>query len=162
MSGSTVWLEPLLPHSPTHTHTVRQTTVGVGTWVALVAPRAARGSVHDGVGGEGDCWYGVALSVWTLEWWKGSNDPAVVLRLLGSRNPSEWSVGLGFHLNGPLCFGFHLNGPLCRWIWKGVGDLRGCPGGTHPWVHRLPVLPGPSPDFQRGAHGPRILQEPRT
>ena len=24
----------LLPHSPTHTHTVRQTTVGVGTWVA--------------------------------------------------------------------------------------------------------------------------------
>ena len=28
----------LLPHSPTHTHTVRQTTVGVGTWVALVRP----------------------------------------------------------------------------------------------------------------------------
>ena len=25
----------LQPHSPTHTHTVRQTTVGVGTWVAL-------------------------------------------------------------------------------------------------------------------------------
>ena len=42
----------LLPHSPTHTHTVRQTTVGVGTWVALGAPRAARVSVHDGVGGD--------------------------------------------------------------------------------------------------------------
>ena len=92
----------LLPHSPTHTHTVRQTTVGVGTWVALWAPRAARGSVHDGVGGEGDCWDGVAFSVWTLEWWKGSNCRAVVLRFLGTRGQSEWSVGLGFHLNGPL------------------------------------------------------------
>ena len=29
------------------------------------------------------------------------NDLAVVLRHSGSRNPSEWSVGLGFHLNGP-------------------------------------------------------------
>ena len=35
--------------------------------------------------------------------WKGDdpNDLAVVLRHSGSRNPSEWSVGLGFHLNGP-------------------------------------------------------------
>ena len=76
----------------THTHTVRQTTVGVGTWVALGAPRAARGSVHDGVGGDGDCVDGVALSLWTLEWWKWSNGLAVVLRLSGSRDPSEWSV----------------------------------------------------------------------
>ena len=44
-----------------------------------------------------------------------SNDIAVVLRHLGSRNPSEWSVGLGFHLNGPLCLGFHPNVPLSRW-----------------------------------------------
>ena len=29
----------LLPHSPTHTHTVRQTTVVVVTWVALWAPQ---------------------------------------------------------------------------------------------------------------------------
>ena len=79
----------MLPHSPTHTHTVRQTTVVVGTWVAMWAPRAARGSVHDGVGGEGDCWDGVALNVWALEWWKGSNGLAVVLRLLGTRGPSE-------------------------------------------------------------------------
>ena len=83
--------------------------------VAMVAPRAARGSVHDGVGGDGDCVDGVALCLWTLEWSKGSNGLAVVLRLLGSRNPSEWSVGLGFHLNGPLCLGFHLYVPLGRW-----------------------------------------------
>ena len=63
--------------------------------------------------------------VWTLEWWRGSNGFAVVLRHLGSRNPSEWSVGLGFHLNGPLCLGFHINGPLCRWTVKGVGDVGG-------------------------------------
>ena len=44
-----------------------------------------------------------------------SNDIAVVLRLLESRGPSELSVGLVFHLNGPLCFGFHLNVPLSRW-----------------------------------------------
>ena len=30
------------------------------------------------------------------------NDLAVVLRHSGFRNPSAWSVGLGFHLNGPL------------------------------------------------------------
>ena len=94
--------QALLPHSPTHTHTVRQTTVGVGSWVAMVAPRAARGSVHDGVGGDCDCDGVVALSLWTLGWWKGSNGLAVVHRLSGSRNPSEWSVALGFNLNGPL------------------------------------------------------------
>ena len=54
-----------------------------------------------------------------------SNDLAVVLRLLGSQSPSEWSVGFGFHLNGPLCLGFHLNGPLRRWTEKGVGDVGG-------------------------------------
>ena len=46
--------------------------------------------VVDGVGC-GGCW--------------GRDDPndlAVVLRHSGSRNPSEWSVGLGFHLNVPL------------------------------------------------------------
>ena len=31
-----------------------------------------------------------------------SNDLAVVLRHSGTRNPSEWSVGLGFHLNDSL------------------------------------------------------------
>ena len=56
---------------------------------------------------------------------EGSNDLAVVLRLLGSRGPSEWSVGIGFHLNGPLCLGFHLNVPLSRWTGKGVGDVGG-------------------------------------
>ena len=59
---------------------------------------------------------------------EGSNDLAVVLRYLGSRNPSEWSVGLGFHLNGPLCLGFQLNVPLSRWTGKGVGDVRGVLG----------------------------------
>ena len=47
--------------------------------------------VNTGVHSDGERWGGV-----------GSNGPAVVLRLLGSRSPSEWSVGLGFHLNGPL------------------------------------------------------------
>ena len=68
---------------------------------------------------------GVAWGLWILEWWKGSNGLAVVLRLSRSRNPSDWSVGLGFHLNGQLGLGFHLNGPLCRWTGKGVGDLVG-------------------------------------
>ena len=31
-----------------------------------------------------------------------SNDLAVVLRPSGTRDPSEWSVSLGFHLSGPL------------------------------------------------------------
>ena len=57
----------LLPHAPTHTHTVRHTTVVVWTWVAMGAPRAARGSVYDGVGGKGVCGDGVALILWTLE-----------------------------------------------------------------------------------------------
>ena len=56
---------------------------------------------------------------------KVSNDLAVVLRYLGSRNPSEWSVCLGFHLSGPLCLGFHLNVPLSRWTGKCVGDAGG-------------------------------------
>ena len=46
---------------------------------------------------------------------EGSNDLAVVLRLLESRSPSDWSVGLGFHLNVPLS----------RWTEKGVGDVGG-------------------------------------
>ena len=45
----------LLPHSPTHTHTLRQTTVAVGTWVAVGAPLVARGSVHNVVGCDGEC-----------------------------------------------------------------------------------------------------------
>ena len=57
----------------------------------------------------------VCLIVWTLEWWKGSNGLAVVLRLSGSRSPSEWYVDLGFHLNWPLSLGFHLNVPLGPW-----------------------------------------------
>ena len=82
---------------------------------SLGAPQVARGSVHDGVGGEGHCEGGVALMSELVvivntgvhsdgERWGGvgSNGLAVVLRLLGSRSPSEWSVGLGFHLNGPL------------------------------------------------------------
>ena len=56
---------------------------------------------------------------------EGYNNLVVVLRLLGYRSPSEWSVGLGFNLNGPLCLGFHLNVPLSRWTWKGVGDVVG-------------------------------------
>ena len=44
-------VKALLLHSPTHTHTVRRTTVGVVSWVAGEAPRVARGSVHEGVGG---------------------------------------------------------------------------------------------------------------
>ena len=55
----------LLPHSPTHTHTVRQTTVGVGTLVGLGAPRTARGSVYYWVGGDGDCEDGVALCMFS-------------------------------------------------------------------------------------------------
>ena len=103
MPGSTVSVVPCyLTHPHTHTHTVRQTTLGVGTWVAMGAPRAARGSVHDGVGGDGDCEDGVALCLWTLGWWKGSNGLAVVLRLSGSRSPSEWFVDLGFHLDHPF------------------------------------------------------------
>ena len=82
----------LLLHSPTHTHTVRQTTVGVGTWVALGASRAASGSVNDGVGGKGDCWDVVALSVWMLEWLRG-------LTTLRSFFDS-WDLGV--HLIGPL------------------------------------------------------------
>ena len=71
--------------------------------------------MHDGVGGESHCEGGVALVSELVvivnmgvhsdgERWGGvgSNGPAVVLRLLGSRSPSEWSVCLGFHLNGPL------------------------------------------------------------
>ena len=59
----------LLHHSPTHTHTVRQRTVGVGACVALGAPRAAHGSVHDGVGGEGDCVNGVQSAGGGLGGW---------------------------------------------------------------------------------------------
>ena len=68
--------------------------------------------MYDGVGGDRDCEDVVALNLWTLDWWVGSNGIAVVLRLSGSRSPSEWSVDLGFHLNGPLS----------RWTGKGVGD----------------------------------------
>ena len=81
--------------------------------------------MHDGVGGDGDREDGVAICLWVLGLWTGSKDLAVVLRLLGSRSPSEWSVSLRFHLNGPLCLGFHLNVPLSRWIGKGVGDAGG-------------------------------------
>ena len=44
-----------------------------------------------------------------------SNDLAVVLCQSVGRVPSEWSVGLGFHLNGPSS----------RWYGKGVGDVGG-------------------------------------
>ena len=68
--------------------------------------------VIDGFGGEGSCERGNAecWGIWEVVdgvsdgvCWIGedSNDLAVVLRHSGSRNPSEWSVGLGFHLNGP-------------------------------------------------------------
>ena len=46
--------------------------------------------VIDGVG-SGNCWEG-----------DDPNDLAVVLRPSGTRDPSEWSVSLGFHLSGPL------------------------------------------------------------
>ena len=94
----------------------------------LGAPQVARRSVHDGVGGESHCEGGVALVSELVvivntgvhsdgERWGGvgSNGLAVVLRLLGSRSPSEWSVGLGFNLNVPLS----------RWTGKGVGDVGG-------------------------------------
>ena len=71
-------------------------------------------NVNTGVRRDGGRWGG-----------KGSKDLAVVLRYLGSRNPSEWSVGLGFHLSGPLCLGFHLNVPLRRWNEEGVGGVGG-------------------------------------
>ena len=55
--------------------------------------------------GNAECWrdWGVVDGVSCGGRWEGDvpNDPAVVLRHSGSRNPSEWSVGLGFHLNGP-------------------------------------------------------------
>ena len=82
----------LLPHLPTHTHTVRQTTVGMVTWVAVGAPRAARGSVHDGVGGDGDREDGVAMCRWRLVWMKG---------LTTLRSFFDF-CDLGIHLNGPL------------------------------------------------------------
>ena len=114
----------LLPHLPTHTHTVRQTTVGVGTWVALGLRECP----------VGQCTMGLAVKVIVRTEFivmvdvglvEGSNGLAVVLRLSGSRSPSEWSVDLGFHLNGLLGLGFHLNVPLSRWTWKGIGDVGG-------------------------------------
>ena len=151
----------LLPHSPTHTHTVRQTTVGVGTWVAVGHREWP----------EYQCTMGLAVMVivWTccnvpvevgVE--EGSNDLAVVLRLLGSRSPSEWSVGLGFHLNGPLCLGFHLNVPLSRWTGRGVGGVGG--------VLEAPTIGSigfrfsrvPPPTFSAAHTDLEILREPRT
>ena len=51
-------VQALLLHSPTHTHTVRRTTVVVVTLVAGEASLVTRWSVHNGVGGvvvEVDC-----------------------------------------------------------------------------------------------------------
>ena len=83
----------LLPHSHTHAHTVRQTTVVVGTWVALRLREWPVGPCTMGLAVNVNCVNGVVLGLWTLGWWKGSNGLAVVLRLSRSRNPSEWSVG---------------------------------------------------------------------
>ena len=44
-------VQALLLHSPTHTHTVRRTTVVVVTLVAGEASLVTRWSVHNGVGG---------------------------------------------------------------------------------------------------------------
>ena len=91
---STVLLGLCYPnHPPTHAHRATDDGGG-GDLGSRVAPRAARGSVHDGIGGNGDCENGVAMCQWTLDvWWmKGYNGLAVVLRLSGSRSPSEWSV----------------------------------------------------------------------
>ena len=79
------------------------------------------------------------------------NDLAVVLRHSGTRDPFEWSVRLGFHLSGPLG----------RWKEQALA-FSGVSWRHPPLGPSASGFPGPSPDFQRGAHGPRILQEPRT
>ena len=91
---STVLLGPCyLTHPRTHAHRATDDGGG-GDLGSRGAPRAARGSVHDGTGGDVDCENGVAMCQWTLDvgWRKGSNDLAVVLRPSGSRSPSEWSA----------------------------------------------------------------------
>ena len=82
----------LLPHLPTHTHTVRQTTVGVGTWVALGVRWWPVGQFT----------MGLAVMVIMMTWlhhdggrWGGGSG-------LTALRPFFEIWVLGIHLNGPL------------------------------------------------------------
>ena len=82
----------LLPRSPTHTHTVRQTTVGVVTCVAL----GRRGWPV------GQCTMGLAVMMIVRTWlhwdggrWGGGRGLTALRSFFDFRD-------LGIHLNGPL------------------------------------------------------------